>query len=186
MVLIRHGQSTWNQKNLFTGWANIGLTEQGIDEAKKGGEAFKGFHFDIAYSSVLARAVKTLEIFLKSSDHPELPWIKDWALNERDYGELTGLNKAETAAKYGDEQVHIWRRSFDVPPPGGESLEMTVKRSWPYFEKEILPLLKEGKKVIISAHGNSLRAIVKNLEGLSDQEIPSLEIPHVEPWCYLF
>ena len=184
LVLIRHGQSTWNAKSQFTGWANIGLNEIGKKEAVDAGEKWKELRFDMAFTSVLARANRTLDIFLESAGHPEIEIIREWALNERDYGELTGLNKNQVKEEVGEEKFKLWRRSYDVPPPGGESLKMTEERSWPYFRDHILPHLQKGKKIIISAHGNSLRAIVKNLENISVDKISSLEVPHVEPWFY--
>ncbi|GAA5907159.1 hypothetical protein JCM6882_008378 [Rhodosporidiobolus microsporus] len=173
--------------NLFTGWKNPELTEKGRGEAKKGGENLKaaGFtHFDVAYSSVLKRANDTLDIILKEIDQTGLETHKDQALNERDYGELTGLNKDDARKKWGEEQVHIWRRSYDVPPPGGESLELTLKRVLPYYEAEIKPRLQRGEKVLVAAHGNSLRAIIKHLEGMSGEEIVNTELATGTPIVY--
>nr|WP_317126600.1 2,3-bisphosphoglycerate-dependent phosphoglycerate mutase [Chryseobacterium sp. G0186] len=158
LFLVRHGQSLWNLENRFTGWQNIDITETGIDEAKKAGIALRKEKINIAFTSVLIRAQHTLTIILDEIGNPDIPIIMDKALNERSYGDLEGLNKAETAEKYGDEQVYIWRRSYDVVPPGGESLKDTYNRVIPYFEREIVPLLKKDENVLIVAHGNSLRA----------------------------
>lgn len=186
LVLVRHGQSVWNAKNLFTGWKDVELTDVGIAEAKKGGVMLKGegITFDIAFTSALVRAQHTLEIILEKMGQSGLETIKDQALNERDYGDLVGLNKAETAKKYGAEQVHIWRRSYDIPPPGGESLKDTAERVLPYFETHILPDVLAGKNVIVSAHGNSLRALIMRLEGLSSEEILKREIATGVPIIY--
>ncbi|MET3036663.1 2,3-bisphosphoglycerate-dependent phosphoglycerate mutase [Chryseobacterium sp. NRRL B-14859] len=186
LFLVRHGQSLWNLENRFTGWQDIDITETGIEEAKKAGIALKGEKIDIAFTSVLIRAQHTLSIILDEIGNPNIPVIKDKALNERSYGNLEGLNKAETAQKYGDEQVHIWRRSYDVVPPGGESLKDTYNRVIPYFEREILPLLKQGKNVLIVAHGNSLRALIMYLEHLSPEEILEREIATGVPLTYIF
>lgn len=184
VILIRHGESKWNALSQFTGWANIGLTEKGIKQAEEAGKLFKSINLDIAFTSVLTRAKKTLDIFLKHAEQETININSDWALNERDYGDLTGKNKNQLKDEVGEEQFLIWRRSYDTPPPGGESLKDTENRSWPYFEKQIVPFLHDNKKVIISAHGNSLRAIVKNLEKISESQISELEIPHVVPWIY--
>jgi 2,3-bisphosphoglycerate-dependent phosphoglycerate mutase len=208
LVLIRHGQSAWNLENRFTGWWDVNLTDQGVEEAKAAGRllAEKGFDFDQAFTSVQTRAIKTLNLALEEMGRLWLPVEKDWHLNERHYGGLTGLNKAETAARHGDEQVKIWRRSFDVPPPvlepgsefdlakdrrydgiaipQTESLKDTIARVLPYWEAQIAPVLKAGKRVVISAHGNSLRALVKHLSGISDEDIVSLEIPTGQPIVY--
>ena len=208
LVLIRHGQSAWNLENRFTGWWDVDLTPQGEAEAKAAGEmlAARGFDFDLCFTSVQTRAIKTLNIALEAMGRLWLPVEKDWRLNERHYGGLTGLNKAETAAEYGDEQVKIWRRSFDTPPPpmapGGdydltgdrryagiaiptqESLKDTIARVLPYWEERIAPALRDGRRVLISAHGNSLRALVKHLSGISDEEIVALEIPTGQPIVY--
>ena len=186
LVLVRHGQSVWNAKNLFTGWKDIGLTELGIAEAKKGGELLKadGLTFDIAFTSALERAQKTLEIILAELGQSDLETIEDQALNERDYGDLVGLNKAETVAKYGADQVHIWRRSFDTPPPGGESLKDTAERVLPYFDARILPEIMAGRNVIVSAHGNSLRALIMRLENLSPDTVTGLELATGVPMIY--
>ncbi|CAO1631261.1 unnamed protein product [Sympodiomycopsis kandeliae] len=187
LVLTRHGQSEWNKLNLFTGWKDPALTEQGRGEALKGAQELKKYgytNFDLAFTSDLQRAQNTLAIQLKEIGQEGIPTKKDQALNERDYGDLTGLNKDDARAKFGEEQVHIWRRSYDVPPPGGESLELTAKRVLPYFEKEIKPELLKGKKIIIAAHGNSLRALVKDLEGLTPDETLSLELATGVPLVY--
>ncbi|KAH0446034.1 hypothetical protein IEQ34_025134 [Dendrobium chrysotoxum] len=179
LVLTRHGQSEWNKLNLvsgvlFTGWKDPQLTEQGQAEAKKGGEELKKYgytDFDFAFTSDLSRAQTTLAIILKEIGQEGISTKKDQALNERDYGELTGLNKDDARKKFGEEQVHIWRRSYDVPPPGGESLELTAKRVLPYYEKEIKPLVLEGKKILVAAHGNSLRAMIMSLENMTGEQI---------------
>ncbi|GAA5956011.1 hypothetical protein JCM10213_006533 [Rhodosporidiobolus nylandii] len=173
--------------NLFTGWKNPALTEKGRSEALEGGKnlAKSGYtHFDVAFSSVLQRANDTLAIILKEIGQEGLETHKDQALNERDYGDLTGLNKDEARVKFGEEQVHIWRRSYDVPPPGGESLELTLKRVLPYYEAEIKPRIQKGEKVLIAAHGNSLRAIIKHLEGMSGEEIVKTELETGVPIVY--
>jgi len=208
LVLIRHGQSAWNLENRFTGWWDVNLTAQGEAEAKAAGElmAARGVDFDMTFTSFQTRAIKTLNIALEAMGRLWLPTEKDWRLNERHYGGLTGLDKAETAAKHGDEQVKIWRRSFDTPPPplasGGdydlsadrryagiaipdtESLKDTIARVLPYWESRIAPELRAGKRVLISAHGNSLRALVKHLSHISDDEITGLEIPTGQPIVY--
>jgi len=211
LVLLRHGESLWNKENLFTGWTDVDLTEQGIAEARKAGELLKagGFSFDIAFTSVLKRAIRTLWIAL---DELDLMWISiehSWRLNERHYGALQGLNKAQTAARYGEEQVLVWRRSYDVPPPPleksdprypgsnpryrelsasdlplTECLKDTVERFLPYWHQTIVPTIQSGRKVIIAAHGNSLRALVKYLDGVSDQDIVGLNIPTGVPLVY--
>ena len=186
LVLVRHGQSEWNLKNLFTGWKDPDLTEKGVAEAKDAGQKLKaqGFTFDIAFTSALTRAQHTLELALKEMDQTGLPIKKHLALNERDYGDLSGLNKDDARKRWGEGQVHIWRRSFDVPPPGGESLKDTAARVLPYWEGRIAPALKDGQRVLISAHGNSLRALVKHLSHISDDEITGLEIPTGQPIVY--
>lgn len=211
LVVIRHGQSEWNKTNRFTGWTDVDLTEQGREEAKKAGEVLKkeGFTFELAYTSVLKRAIKTLHIILEEMDLMWIPVVKSWRLNERHYGDLQGLNKQEMAAKVGDEQVQIWRRSYDVPPPelaldderhlekhpcyvsfDGESfprtecLKDTVNRFVPYWENEIAPKVKDGVKIIIAAHGNSLRALVKHLDKIPDEEIVGYNIPTGIPLVY--
>ncbi|MES3091550.1 2,3-diphosphoglycerate-dependent phosphoglycerate mutase [Sphingomonas aerolata] len=208
LVLIRHGQSSWNLENRFTGWWDVDMTAKGEAEAKAAGElmAAKGLDFDQTFVSLQTRAIKTLNIALEAMGRLWLPVEKDWQLNERHYGGLTGLDKAETAAKHGDAQVHIWRRSFDVPPPPledgsefdlskdrrydgitipkAESLKDTIDRVLPYWDARIAPALKDGQRVLISAHGNSLRALVKHLSNIPDDEITSLEIPTGQPIVY--
>ncbi|MEE8611862.1 MAG: 2,3-diphosphoglycerate-dependent phosphoglycerate mutase [Sphingomonas aquatilis] len=208
LVLIRHGQSAWNLENRFTGWWDVDVTDKGAAEARAAGElmAAKGLDFDMTFTSLQTRAIKTLNFALEAMGRLWLPVEKDWRLNERHYGGLTGLDKAETAAKHGDEQVHIWRRSFDIPPPPleagsaydlsqdrryagiaipqTESLKDTIARVLPYWEQRIAPALKDGQRVLISAHGNSLRALVKHLSGISDDDITSLEIPTGQPIVY--
>lgn len=209
LVLIRHGESQWNKENRFTGWKDVDLSEKGLEEAKAAGKLLKdeGFTFDEAYTSVLKRAIRTLWTVLDEMDLMWIPETKSWRLNERHYGGLQGLDKAETAAKYGDEQVLIWRRSYDVPPPeldvsderylgndpryagidnfpATECLKDTVARVVPYWESEIMPKIRHGKRLIIAAHGNSLRALVKYLDGISDDEIVSLNIPTGVPLVY--
>ncbi|OLL26453.1 2,3-bisphosphoglycerate-dependent phosphoglycerate mutase [Neolecta irregularis DAH-3] len=186
LVIIRHGQSTWNCDNRFTGWKDPPLTAQGIMEAEKAGDllADKNFKFDLAYTSALSRAQKTLDIILDKIHQKDIPVTKDQALNERDYGDLTGLNKDDARIKFGVEQVHIWRRSYDIAPPGGESLKLTAERVLPYWKKEILPKLLTGKRILISAHGNSMRALIMSLEGLSGEEIVSRELDTGVPIVY--
>ena len=211
IVLLRHGESLWNKENLFTGWTDVGLSENGISEAKRAGKilATNDFKFDFAYVSLLKRSLQTLWLVLDELDQLWIPWEKSWRLNERHYGALQGLNKKETAEKYGEDQVHQWRRSYKIKPPQldkndkrypgnerkyqhlsddvlplGESLEETVTRFLPYWMEEIVPTIKTGKQVIIAAHGNSLRALVKHLEKISDEEIPLVEIPTGVPLIY--
>jgi len=186
LVLVRHGQSEWNEKNLFTGWRDPGLTELGKKEAHAAGQAIKekGLSFDIAFTSVLSRAQDTNRIILDEIGQPDLPVIADQALNERDYGDLSGLNKDDAREKWGEEQVHIWRRSYDVPPPGGESLKMTAERVLPYFDKEILPRVLKGERVLVTAHGNSLRALVMQLDKLNREEVIALNIATGAPIVY--
>lgn len=211
VVLLRHGESTWNKENRFTGWTDVDLSEKGLDEAKKAGQVLKneGYKFDIAYTSVLKRAIRTLWITLDELDLMWIPVIRNWRLNERHYGALQGLNKAETAVKFGEEQVKIWRRSYDTPPPAlekndvrfpgkdpryadltenelplTECLKDTVARFVPYWEGTIAPMVKSGKKVLITAHGNSLRALVKYLDQVSEKEIIELNIPTGIPLVY--
>ncbi|NIJ66178.1 2,3-bisphosphoglycerate-dependent phosphoglycerate mutase [Sphingomonas leidyi] len=208
LVLIRHGQSAWNLENRFTGWWDVDLTEQGVQEAAAAGTLMKekGLDFDLCFTSFQSRAIKTLHLALEAMGRLWLPEEKSWKLNERHYGGLTGLNKAETAALHGDEQVKVWRRSFDVPPPlpeagspwdlardaryrgvaipQTESLKDTIARVLPYWEERIAPELKAGKRVLIAAHGNSLRALVKHLSGIPDDEIVNLEIPTGQPIVY--
>jgi 2,3-bisphosphoglycerate-dependent phosphoglycerate mutase len=211
LVLLRHGESLWNKENLFTGWTDVDLSDKGIEEAKKAGKTLKqeGFTFDLAYTSVLKRAIRTLWLTLDGMDLMWIPVERSWRLNERHYGALQGLNKAETAQKYGEEQVYIWRRSYDIQPPAleksderfpghdprykslteselplTECLKDTVKRFVPYWEETIAPVIKSGKKVIIAAHGNSLRALVKYLDDVPDDEIVGLNIPTGVPLVY--
>lgn len=184
LVIVRHGQSAWNLENRFTGWVDVDLTEKGVTEATQAGELLKNYRFDEAYSSVLQRANKTLAIILDVIGQSEIPITKDKALNERMYGDLQGKNKDEMRLEYGEEQVHIWRRSYDVQPPNGESLADTADRVIPYFEKEIEPKLRAGKNIIIAAHGNSLRALIMHLEKLSRHEILDVEIPTGVPKLY--
>ena len=208
LVLIRHGQSAWNLENRFTGWWDVPLTAKGVAEATAAGELLRmrGYDFDRVFTSVQSRAIKTANLMLEAMDRQWLPMTKDWRLNERHYGGLTGLNKAETAAEYGEDQVHVWRRSFDVPPPpmvpGGpfdlsadrryagvtvpatESLKDTIARVLPYWDETIAPALRAGERVVVAAHGNSLRALVKHLSGIGDADIASLEIPTGQPIVY--
>ncbi|MGI9481283.1 MAG: 2,3-bisphosphoglycerate-dependent phosphoglycerate mutase [Hyphomicrobiales bacterium] len=186
LVLVRHGQSEWNLKNLFTGWRDPGLTEKGVEEAHSAGKKLKalGVPFDEAFTSALIRAQNTCDIILGELGRDDLPTTKDQALNERDYGDLSGLNKDDARAKWGEEQVHAWRRSFDVPPPGGESLKDTAERVRPYFKKHVQPLLDEGRKILVVAHGNSLRSLIMSLEGLSAEEIIAREVATGVPIVY--
>jgi len=186
LVLVRHGQSEWNLKNLFTGWKNPGLTEQGIAEAHKAGEQLRDLKltFDLAFTSDLSRAQKTLDIILEELGQTGLETIEDKALRERDYGDLTGMNKDEARKEFGEEQVHIWRRSYDVPPPGGESLKMTAERVLPYYKSEILPRVLSGKRAIVAAHGNSLRSLIMDLEQLSPEQILKRELGTGTPIIY--
>jgi 2,3-bisphosphoglycerate-dependent phosphoglycerate mutase len=208
MVLLRHGESTWNQENRFTGWTDVDLTVRGVEEARAAGRllAAEGFDFDLAFTSLLKRAIRTLNLALEEMDRVWLPVEKDWRLNERHYGALQGLNKAETAAKHGDDQVKIWRRSFDIAPPplekwdaawpgndgrykagempATESLKDTIARALPYWHEKIAPPLKAGRRVIIAAHGNTLRALIKHLDKISDEDIVNLELPTGAPIYY--
>ncbi|WP_119677471.1 2,3-diphosphoglycerate-dependent phosphoglycerate mutase [Indioceanicola profundi] len=211
LVLLRHGQSEWNLENLFTGWVDVDLTQKGVEEARAAGQrlAAAGFDFDVCHTSVLKRAIKTLNLALESMDRLWLPVQKDWRLNERHYGGLQGLNKAQTAEKHGKEQVHVWRRSYDIPPPPleegderlpdndpryqglpksalprTESLKDCVARVVPYWNEAVAPQVREGKRVLIAAHGNSLRGLVKYLSDISDEEIPEFEIPTGQPLVY--
>jgi len=186
LVLVRHGQSDWNLKNLFTGWKDPDLTELGIQEANAGGTALAeyGIKFDVAYTSVLVRAQHTLKLILDKVGQPDLQTIRDQALNERDYGDLSGLNKDDARAKWGEEQVHIWRRSYDVPPPGGESLRDTGARVWPYYLTEILPRVLRGEKVLVAAHGNSLRSLVMVLDKLTKEGVLALNLATGVPMVY--
>lgn len=213
VVLLRHGQSTWNKENRFTGWTNVDLSEQGVEEAKKAGKYLKdaGFKFGVAYTSFLKRAVKTMNVALDVLDQDWIPVQKSWRLNEKHYGNLQGLNKAETAEKYGDEQVHIWRRSYDIAPnpieanderraafdpryadvpnaylPDTESLKDTIERIMPYWECEIFPSLKKHDDILVAAHGNSLRGIIKHLKNISDEDISELNLPTAIPYVFEF
>ena len=188
LVLVRHGQSEWNLKNLFTGWKDPDLTEQGVEEAVKAGRKLKemGLTFDIAFTSALTRAQHTEALILEQLGQSGLSSTRDQALNERDYGDLTGLNKDDARKKWGDEQVHVWRRSYDVPPPGGESLKMTAERVLPYFEEKIMPEVMKGQRVLVTAHGNSLRALIMKLEGLTPEEILKRELGTGVPIVYRF
>lgn len=186
LVLLRHGESQWNLENRFTGWIDVPLSEKGIEEAKSAGEKLKQFKFDHAFTSVLKRANDTLNIVLDITGQKTIPIDYNQALNERHYGDLQGLNKAETAKKYGDAQVKIWRRSFDVPPPNGESLKNTLERVLPYWESNILPCVKKGERLIIVAHGNSLRSLVMHLDNLSKEAVLELNIPTGVPLVYEF
>lgn len=186
LILIRHGQSEWNALNQFTGWKDPGLTSKGIEEAKNAGKIINNLkiNFDLVFTSALIRAQNTAEIILKEINQ-SLTTIKDQALNERNYGDLAGLNKDDARKRWGDEQVHIWRRSYDIPPPRGESLKNTGERVLPFFMKEILPHVCEGKNVLVAAHGNSLRSLVKFLDKISDEDIVKLEIPTGAPIHYV-
>jgi 2,3-bisphosphoglycerate-dependent phosphoglycerate mutase len=186
LVLVRHGQSEWNLKNLFTGWKDPGLTEQGVAEAKAAGASLRklGLSFDVAFTSVLSRAQETLTLMLDEIGQPRLETFRDAALNERDYGDLSGLNKDDARKRWGAEQVHVWRRSYDVAPPGGESLKDTAARVLPYYLEYILPRVMSGRRVLVSAHGNSLRALVMVLDHLDTKAILSLEIATGEPLVY--
>jgi 2,3-bisphosphoglycerate-dependent phosphoglycerate mutase len=186
LVLARHGQSEWNLKNLFTGWKDPGLTDLGIEEARNAGRRLKemGVRFDVAFTSDLSRAQATCKLILEEIGQPDLETIANLALNERDYGDLSGLNKDDARARWGEEQVHVWRRSYDVPPPGGESLKDTVARVLPYYIREILPRVMRGERVLVAAHGNSLRALVMVLDGLTSETIPSLELATGIPLVY--
>ncbi len=213
LILMRHGQSVWNQKNLFTGWVDVPLTEKGIQESIEGGKKIRHLPIDIIFTSTLIRSHITLtmsmlhhnskktpvfqhedgsrletwgEVYSEETKKEIIPVFTAWELNERYYGHLQGLNKAETAKKYGEGQVHIWRRSFDVAPPEGESLAMTAKRTLPYFQEKIIPCLKNGKNVFICAHGNSLRSIIMHLDGLTKEEVVNLELATGEPIVYAF
>jgi 2,3-bisphosphoglycerate-dependent phosphoglycerate mutase len=186
LVLVRHGQSDWNLKNLFTGWKDPDLSQKGIAEARAAGKALKqaGYEFDVAFTSDLKRAQHTLDLMLDELGQKNLQPIRNQALNERDYGDLTGLNKDEARKRWGKDQVHLWRRSFDVPPPGGESLKDTADRVLPYFRKEILPRVLNGERVLVSAHGNSLRALIMALEKLAGEEIVGRELETGVPIVY--
>ena len=186
LVLVIHGQSEWNAKNLFTGWKDPKLTDLGIQEAIKAGELLetRNLNFDLMFTSDLFRAQETGRLILEQINQKDIEIIQDQSLNERNYGDLAGLNKDEAREKWGEEQVHIWRRSFDVPPPGGESLKNTAERVLPYFEREIMPKVKKGLNIIVAAHGNSLRALVMHLENISSEEIVKLEIATGDPLIY--
>jgi 2,3-bisphosphoglycerate-dependent phosphoglycerate mutase len=186
LVLARHGQSEWNLKNLFTGWKDPGLTDVGVEEARTAGRRMKalGLTFDIAFTSALSRAQETLRLMLEEIGQPGLEAIRDQALNERDYGDLSGLNKDDARKRWGEDQVHLWRRSYDVPPPGGESLKDTVARALPYYVQEILPRVMAGERVLVAAHGNSLRALVMVLDRLTPKTIPGLELATGIPLVY--
>jgi|TARA_B110000459_G_scaffold201952_1_gene253851 2,3-bisphosphoglycerate-dependent phosphoglycerate mutase len=188
LILVRHGQSEWNAKNLFTGWKDPDLTEKGLLEAKIAGEqiAAEDINFDIMFTSVLSRAQRTGQIILEGINQTHINVIKNQALNERNYGSLAGLNKDDARKKWGEEQVHIWRRSFDIPPPEGESLKNTAERVLPYFNEEIMPKIKNGSNILIAAHGNSLRALIMELDSISSEEIVKLEIPTGAPIQYQF
>ena len=186
LILVRHGQSEWNQQNLFTGWRDPDLTERGVTEARNAGRALKadGITFTIAFTSELMRAQKTCALLLEEQGQTDLQTIRNVALNERDYGDLSGLNKEDAREKWGEEQVHIWRRSFDTPPPGGESLNDTAERVLPYFNNKIMPRIRAGENVLVAAHGNSLRALVMVLDGLGETEITQVNIATGEPYIY--
>ncbi|MBN9070626.1 MAG: 2,3-bisphosphoglycerate-dependent phosphoglycerate mutase [Rhizobiales bacterium] len=186
LVLVRHGQSEWNLKNLFTGWRDVGLTAQGGAEAKAAGEKLRdrGLKFDIAFTSALQRAQKTCQFILDAVGQPELETVRNQALNERDYGDLSGLNKDDARKKWGEEQVHIWRRSYDIQPPGGESLRDTGARVWPYYMHEMQPHVLRGGTVLVAAHGNSLRALIMALDGMTGEEIVKLELGTGVPIVY--
>lgn len=186
LVLVRHGQSEWNLKNLFTGWRDVDLTDKGVAEAQAAGRQLKalGLRFDVAYASALVRAQRTMDLMLEELGQRSLPVIRDQALNERDYGDLSGLNKDDARKRWGEEQVHIWRRSYDVAPPRGESLKDTAARVLPYYIQDILPRVLRGERVLVSAHGNSLRALVMVLDHLSPQEIVKREIATAVPLIY--
>ncbi len=186
LVLLRHGESQWNLENRFTGWVDVPLSPKGEQEARAAGGKLKGFRFDRAYTSVLKRAIDTLRIVLEVTGQTNVPTEQDQALNERMYGDLQGLNKAETAQKYGEQQVKIWRRSYDVRPPGGESLKDTAERVLPYYEKQIKPEILAGKTLIVAAHGNSLRALVMTLDRLTKEQVLELNIPTGAPLLYEF
>ena len=186
LVLVRHGLSVYNDQNRFTGWKDVDLNQQGRDEAKQAVNLLMDYKFDTAFTSDLIRAKNTLSIILKGIDQKDIPVIENMALNERDYGDLIGQNKAEAAEKFGKEQVRIWRRSFDTPPPGGESLKDTADRVIPYLKNEIMPFISSGKNILVSAHGNSIRAIVMDLQNYSPEQILRTEIGWCEPWVFEF
>jgi 2,3-bisphosphoglycerate-dependent phosphoglycerate mutase len=186
LVLVRHGESEWNKLNLFTGWRDVDLSEKGVEEARRAGMLLKseGLRFDLGFTSALKRAQRTLDLILQETGQTELRIIQDQALNERDYGDLVGMNKDDARQRWGEEQVHIWRRSYDIPPPGGESLKDTAARVLPYYEAKILPEVKAGKSVIVAAHGNSLRALVMALDKLSQEEVLQLNLATGVPLVY--
>jgi 2,3-bisphosphoglycerate-dependent phosphoglycerate mutase len=186
LVLVRHGESEWNLTNLFTGWKDVDLTENGVKEARNAGRKLKaqGIRFDVGYTSALKRAQRSLDLILDEMGQTSIPVIKNLALNERDYGDLSGLNKDDARKKWGEEQVHIWRRSYDVPPPGGESLKDTAARVLPYYIQEILPRVLRGESLLVAAHGNSLRALVMVLERLDTKQILSRELATGVPLIY--
>ena len=186
LVLVRHGLSVYNDQNRFTGWKDVDLNQQGRDEAKQAVELLKSYEFDMAFTSNLIRAQETLDIILKGINQSDISITKNLALNERDYGDLIGQNKTEAAEKFGEELVHIWRRSFDTPPPGGESLKDTADRVIPYLKNEIMPHILEGKTIIVGAHGNSIRAIVMHLQNYDSKQILKTEIGWCEPWVFSF
>ena len=188
LIIVRHGQSEWNEKNLFTGWKNPGLTSLGYDEARKAGQLIKdtNIDFDSMFTSDLKRAQLTGDLILGEINQEGIPIIQNQALNERDYGSLSGLNKDDAREKWGEEQVHIWRRSYDIPPPDGESLKNTAERVLPYFNEKIMPRVIDGQNILIAAHGNSLRALIMQLDEISEKEIVKLEIPTGAPIHYLF
>jgi|TARA_B100001079_G_scaffold25351_1_gene19434 2,3-bisphosphoglycerate-dependent phosphoglycerate mutase len=186
LVLVRHGLSVYNDQNRFTGWKDVDLNQQGRDEAKQAVNLLMDYKFDAAFTSDLIRAKNTLSIILEGINQKNIPIIENMALNERDYGDLIGQNKAEAAEQFGKEQVHIWRRSFDTPPPGGESLKDTADRVIPYLKNEIMPLISSGKNILVSAHGNSIRAIVMDLQNYSPEQILRTEIGWCEPWVFEF
>jgi 2,3-bisphosphoglycerate-dependent phosphoglycerate mutase len=186
LVLVRHGESEWNKLNLFTGWKDVDLTDKGVEEAKRAGTLLKahGVRFDLGFTSALKRAQRTLDLILAETGQTDLPITRDEALNERDYGDLVGLNKDDARKRWGDEQVHIWRRSYDIPPPGGESLKDTAARVLPYYESHILPQIQAGKSIIVAAHGNSLRALVMVLDKLSQEQVLALNLATGVPLVY--
>lgn len=186
LVIVRHGQSEWNALNKFTGWVNVDLAPKGIAEAKEAGEKLKGYKFDKGFTSALLRAQRTLKLALEVTGQTDLEVVENQALNERMYGDLQGMDKDEAREEFGEEQVHIWRRSFDTPPPGGESLKGTADRVLPYFKDVIEPELKAGKTIIIAAHGNSLRALIMYLEKMTPDEILKTEVPTGKPKLYEF
>lgn len=184
LILVRHGESVWNLENKFTGWVDVELSEKGVAEAHKAGKALKDIEFDYLFTSVLKRAINTANIILEEKGIKDIPTERDQALNERHYGDLQGLNKDDIGRQYGSEQLKIWRRSFDIAPPNGESLKMTLERTLPYYIEKIEPMLKEGNNVLIAAHGNSLRSLVMHLENMTKEEVLELNIPTGIPYVY--